>query len=276
MATAAHPPAPRDAVDAIVEGWRAGRPDLDVDPIEVVLRIRRVSVAVERATEETFARFGLTAATFTALAAIARLEGDRGVLQTRLVRELKLTSGTVSVRIDRLVADGLAARARDPDDGRGMLVSLTSRGRDLFERAAPAHLDTERRLLAALSPGDRERLADLLRVLLIDLEGPAAPPPAGELGLELASAHETAAIRGAAGGDDAPGLLVRAVAPGGPAERAGVREGDVVTGLGDRPVRCLADLQRAASEAVGGGAPLHLVRGGSRLKVAVEGVGGGA
>jgi DNA-binding MarR family transcriptional regulator len=180
VAAASHPPAPRDAVDAIVEGWRASRPGLDVTPIQVILRIGRIRAAVERATEETFARFGLTPATFTALAAIARLEGRHGVHQTDLMRELKLTSGTVSVRIDRLVADGLATRAPDPDDGRGTLVSLTAHGRDLFERAAPAHLDTERRLLAALSHNDQERLADLLRVLLIDLEGAAAdvPPPA--------------------------------------------------------------------------------------------------
>jgi DNA-binding MarR family transcriptional regulator len=181
VTAAPHSRAPRDAVDAIVDGWRASRPGLDVTPIQVILRIGRIRAAVERATEETFARFGLTAATFTALAAIARLEGDHGVAQTRLMRELKLTSGTVSVRVDRLVADGLAVRAPDPDDGRGTLVSLTAHGRDLFERAAPAHLDTERRLLAALSPADQQRLADLLRVLLVDLEGPAgdgSPPPA--------------------------------------------------------------------------------------------------
>jgi DNA-binding MarR family transcriptional regulator len=182
VSTASHQRSERDAVDAIVEGWRTSRPGLDVTPIQVILRIGRIRAAVERATEETFSRFGLTAATFTALAAIARLEGDHGVAQTRLMRELKLTSGTVSVRVDRLVADGLAVRVPDPDDGRGTLVSLTARGHELFERAAPAHLDTERRLLAALTPADQRRLADLLRALLIDIEGPAVEGPPAERG----------------------------------------------------------------------------------------------
>jgi DNA-binding MarR family transcriptional regulator len=39
-----------------------------------------------------------------------------------------LTSGTVSVRVDRLAAGGLVERTPDPDRRRNVLVSLTPEG----------------------------------------------------------------------------------------------------------------------------------------------------
>jgi DNA-binding transcriptional ArsR family regulator len=46
---------------------------------------------------------------------------------SRIALQLGLTSGSVTALIDRLEAKGLAARARDPDDRRGVLVSATPR-----------------------------------------------------------------------------------------------------------------------------------------------------
>jgi DNA-binding MarR family transcriptional regulator len=241
----------RDSVDEIVDGWRAARADLDVAPVEVVLRITRLRAILERETEALFAEHGLTAATFSALAAIARLEGDAGVGQVRLMRELSLTSGTISVRVDRLVAEGLAERRPDPGDARGTRIRLTAAGRAAFDRAAPAHLDNERRLLAALSPQDRQELARLLRVLLADLEGPGAAVAADPLGLSLIPAHRTAAMRRAVGLADRGGVLVEAVAPDGPATDAGVRPGDVIIEAAGRRVCSAADLVEAVRGADG-------------------------
>lgn len=255
------PAAPRDSVDAIVDGWRRARPDLDVAPVAVVLRLARVRALLEQEIEAVLAQHGLSSPTFAALAAIARLQGDEGVPQVRLMRELKLTSGTVSVRVDRLVAEGLAERRQDPGDRRGARVRLTDRGREVFEAAAPAHLDNERRLLAGLGPQEHDALAALLRRLLLDLEGP--PPdgddPAADLGLTVAPAHETRAMRRAVGLPERAGLLVRAVAAGGPAARAGVTAGDLITGAGGRAVRGLADLHEAIA-AAGDELVLELVR----------------
>lgn len=254
-------PAVGDAVDALVAGWRARRDDLDVSCVEVVARLGRVRGLMEQSMEAVFAGFGLTAAGFSALAAVARLEGDDGVPQVRLMRELGLTSGTVSVRIDRLVADGLAVRGPDPDDRRGTRIRLTERGRALFERAAPAHLENERRLLAALSAGEREHLAGLLRILLLDLEGPRGDDPAAAFGLVVAPAHETAALRAATGLPACEGLLVREVLPDGPGARAGVLAGDVLCAVGDAPVRSIADLAPPPP------GPLTVVRGGRRVRL---------
>jgi DNA-binding MarR family transcriptional regulator len=58
----------------------------------------------------------------------------------------------------------------DPNDGRSSLVELTDKGHDVVRRAGPAHLDTERRILAALTPDEREVLARLLKKLLVSFE----------------------------------------------------------------------------------------------------------
>src|SRR4051812_13490109 len=237
---------PRDSVDALLESWRERRPDLDFSPIAVIARLGRLRGQIDTQLDDVFAAHGLTAPSFGVLVTLARVDEGRGVSQRRLMDELGLTSGTVSVRMDRLVSQGLVDRRPDPQSARNTLISLTDAGRELFERVVPAHLANERRLLSGLGPDELELLAGLLRKLLVEFEG--ARPPAGvaaPLGLTLAPGHVAAALREAVGLPPTTGLLVRTVAPGGPGDRAGLRTGDVLTGSGDNELRAVADLYAA-------------------------------
>jgi DNA-binding MarR family transcriptional regulator len=270
MSRRGEPAGPRDAVDLVVEGWRGARPDLDVTPTGIAVRLARVRAILERESDAVFARHGISSAVFSAVAAVSRLGGDDGVTQAGLARALRLTSGTVSVRVDRLVADGLAVRRQDPGDRRGTLVALTARGREVFERAAPDHLLTQRRLLASLGPEEQRTLADLLRTLLIDLEGAAGPEddPGRRLGAVIAPAHESEAMRAAVGLPERPGCLVRSVEPDGPAHRAGLAPGDLLVAVDADPVSSLSALARAL--AAPGPHTVHRVRGESAGVVRVE------
>jgi DNA-binding MarR family transcriptional regulator len=62
-------------------------------------------------------------------------------------------------------ARGLVVRGAHPQDGRGVLVTLTAAGRELVDRVLPDHLATEQRLLAGLPATERARLARLLRAM---------------------------------------------------------------------------------------------------------------
>jgi DNA-binding MarR family transcriptional regulator len=241
---------PRDSVDALVEDWRTTRPDLDFEPLQVISRLGRVRGHVDGELTGLFDAYGLGAATFGVLVTLARLDEAGGVSQRRLMDELGLTSGTISVRMDRLVAEGLVHRRPDPDDRRNVRITLSERGRELFERVVPAHLANERRLLAPLTEDERQQLAGLLRKLLVEFEGSCAADAA--LGLTLAPAHVAISAREAVGLPPVAGLLVRAVAERSPADAAGLRAGDVLAG-----VRCVADLYAAAP----GEARLRVVRG---------------
>jgi DNA-binding MarR family transcriptional regulator len=240
----------RDSVDALVEDWRGKRPDLDFEPLQVISRLGRLRSYIDLELASVFDAYGLGAATFGALVTLARLDEAGGVSQRRLMDELNLTSGTISVRMDRLVAEGLVHREPDPDDRRNVRITLTAKGRELFERVAPAHLANERRLLAPLDPEEQRQLAGLLRKLLLEFEGSCTQDAA--LGLTLAPARETIKAREAVGLPPVAGLLVRAVAEGSPAASAGLQPGDVLVGL-----RAVADLYAAAP----GRRRLKLLRG---------------
>ena len=81
----------------------------------IVARLGRVRGHIDAALDEVFASHGLSAANFGVLVTLARIGGDGGVSQRRLMEELGVTSGTISVRMDRLVEAGLVERRVDPD-----------------------------------------------------------------------------------------------------------------------------------------------------------------
>jgi DNA-binding MarR family transcriptional regulator len=254
--------APRDSVDALLESWAEHRPDLDFRPVAVITRLTRVRAHLDAELEKVFGESGLTGPSFAALVTLARITGERGVSQRRLADELGLTPGTVSLRVDRLIEQGLAIRTPDPESQRNALIALTSQGRALFERAAPSHLDNEQRLLAALTEPEQQLLADLLRKLLVEFEG-SRPAAAGEprLGLVVTPAHVTMQMRSAVGLPKTPGLLVRSVEPGLPADQAGILPGDVLTCAGGRDLRSSASLYAALRDSKGSSLTFVVLRG---------------
>ena len=76
-------------------------------------------------------------------------------------------------RLDRLERAGLVTRMPDPQDRRGILVGLTEQGRAVVEQAVTAGWAAQHQLMAALTPAERDRMAGLLRTLLLALEEPA-------------------------------------------------------------------------------------------------------
>jgi DNA-binding MarR family transcriptional regulator len=167
--------APRDEVDDLVAEWRAERPDLDVQPLQVLSRISRLAKHLDRARRSAFAAHGLQAWEFDVLSALRR-QGPPGRLSPgALLRATLVTSGTMTNRIDRLAAAGLVRRHPDPQDRRGVLVELTAEGRDRVDAALADLLGSEEALLAGLDPGQRQVLASLLRVLLAPFDARGRP-----------------------------------------------------------------------------------------------------
>jgi DNA-binding MarR family transcriptional regulator len=241
---------PRDSVDALLHSWQARRPELDFSPIAVIARLGRVRSHIDADVGELFAAHDLSAANFAVLVTLARIGDDGRVSQRRLMDELGLTSGTISVRIDRLVDEGLADRQADPESKRNTLITLTEHGREVVERVVPAHLANERRLLAALSGDEHRALASLLRKLLVEFEGSHPPADAPvRLGLTVAPAHTAITMRESVGLPAVAALLVRAVDDDGPASSAGVRVGDLLLRAGTRELRSIAALYAAIDDA---------------------------
>jgi len=155
-----------DEVDGLVAAWRVQRPDLDVEPLQVLSRVSRLARHLDIARRGAFASHGLESWEFDVLSALRRAGPPFQLTPGALLRATLVTSGTMTNRIDRLAAAGLVRREPDPRDRRGVLVTLSAQGKEVVDAALTDLLDREQALLASLREDQRTALADLLRTLL--------------------------------------------------------------------------------------------------------------
>jgi DNA-binding MarR family transcriptional regulator len=164
-----------DEVDELVAAWRVQRPDLDVEPLQVLSRVSRLARHLDIARRGAFAAHGLEAWEFDVLSALRRAGPPFQLTPGALLRATLVTSGTMTNRIDRLAAAGLVRREPDPRDRRGVLVTLSAEGRAVVDAALTDLLDREQALLARLGDDQRQQLADLLRTLLAPFDAAGQP-----------------------------------------------------------------------------------------------------
>ena len=191
---------PRDEVDDLVAAWRAERPDLDVAPLQVLSRVSRLARHLDRARRAAFAAHGLETWEFDVLSALRRQGPPYQLSPGALLRATLVTSGTMTNRIDRLADAGLVRREPDPQDKRGVLVTLTAAGRAAVDAALADLLRSERALLTGLDRGQQRELAACCgscsrrstptrrRKAPADL-GPPGSPPAADTGRASYTRH---------------------------------------------------------------------------------------
>jgi DNA-binding MarR family transcriptional regulator len=272
-ATPRHGPGPGfvpDSVDQLLAEWERQRPDLDFSPVGIAGRLTRVRAHLDAGQLQLFRRFDLSPADFRVIVALRRVGSPYELPQARLMSQLALTSGTVSVRVDRLTKRGIITRTANPEDKRGQRVLLTADGLRLFDEIAPLHLANVDRLLSGLTPDERATLAQLLRQLLISFE--SGTVDAGlPLGMRLEPAHLARSRRIAVGLSDTPGLLVTDTIAGTPAAAAGLTRGDLIVAIDGVELRSESVLAQAIARA-GRGSRLRLsvLRGNDPHKITVR------
>lgn len=259
----------RDHVDTLIDGWATERPDLDTAAVGVVYRLVRIAAVWNAEIERLFAGFGVTTTDFAVLANLRRAGEPFQLHQRHLMTALRLTSGTVSLRIDKMVERDLVTRGVDPLDARATVVTLTEEGAALFDRIAPLHLANENRLLAALPDDQRSQLAELLRTVLVDIEQPHDGRPDHRLGFVATPSPVAQRKRADLGLAPQHGLLVESVDGSGAAARAGLRPGDTLTELGGVHLYSLTCLERALAS---GGGPFvaTVLRAGKSVALSID------
>ena len=156
----------RDEVDEIVAAWRRERPDLDMEPLHVLSRVSRLAAVLDERRAEAFVGHGLQGHEFDVLSVLRRSGEPFQQTAGELATLTHVTSGTMTSRLDRLVARDFVTRRADPADGRIVRVRLTPAGRQRVDAAFAQLLSSERELLAALDPAHAAELAESLRLLL--------------------------------------------------------------------------------------------------------------
>jgi len=116
---------------------------------EVARALRAAYLALHRQTNACFAEDGVTADQFVLLAALADADG---VTQQELVRRVGSDPNTLRAMLLLLEGRGLVSRERHPADGRARRVTLTRKGRRLFEQLLTRSEGLRARLLAAFRP----------------------------------------------------------------------------------------------------------------------------
>ncbi|MEV5711365.1 MarR family transcriptional regulator [Actinoallomurus sp. NPDC052274] len=173
-----HEELPPDSVGADLPRWIGQMPS-GVDPgVEAARqRIGRIARLFEHILERAAGRESITVGDWAALSVLQRSGPPYERTPKQLADALGLTSGTVSVRIDRLTRGGLVEPA-PAADGRSRPVRLTDEGRRLWSAATAQRTLEEQRLFGgALDPDQVDRLNSLLGALLFRLEEEFGPAP---------------------------------------------------------------------------------------------------
>lgn len=122
-----------DPIELARQNWVAAGWADAADGMALVTTIMRVQQLLLAEIESTLRPFGLTFARFELLRLLAFTR--RGELPAGKIGErLQIHPASVTSAVQRLVEAGLADRRANPADGRGVLVAITPRGRDLVER----------------------------------------------------------------------------------------------------------------------------------------------
>jgi DNA-binding MarR family transcriptional regulator len=96
---------------------------------------------------------------------IALLHGKRGMSMNRLAEHAQFDRGLASRTVRGLEERGLLAREADATDGRGVVITLTAKGRELVSQVFPIAEERNTRLLSCLTRAEREMLPGILEKL---------------------------------------------------------------------------------------------------------------
>jgi MarR family 2-MHQ and catechol resistance regulon transcriptional repressor len=140
--------------------------------VHVFLVLWKAARAVETYAENSIAELEMCGSDFAVLEALLH----KGPLPINEIgKKVLLTSGSITVAVDRLESKGFVERRASGTDRRARIVHLTKDGRALITRVYADHAsDMERLAAASLNRAERETLIRLLK----------------KIGYEAAARHE--------------------------------------------------------------------------------------
>ncbi len=164
---------PEDSVDAHVASSVQEWPQIDPEVEAIVNRLHRADRYLMKAAAVSLDRVGLVYEEFKVLMLLH--DGPRS--HGWLCRELLVSSGVMTNRLDKLERAELLLRKPDPGDRRGVLLELTQAGRERLDEYIDLGAKRERELLEVLSPSEKQALNELLRKLIGGLQAELGPAP---------------------------------------------------------------------------------------------------
>jgi DNA-binding MarR family transcriptional regulator len=156
----------QDRLDPHVRLALATWPQIDPAVEGIVTGIGRASRQLDAEMRASLAHVGLTKEEFKVLMELHAGPRTHGAL----CRELEVSTGVMTNRLDKLERMGLVNRAKDPNDRRGVMLALTPAGAERLDAYIDRGAHRERQLLEGLSLNDKRQLNKLLTKLVDSLE----------------------------------------------------------------------------------------------------------
>jgi DNA-binding MarR family transcriptional regulator len=109
------------------------------------------TLLMDRLDDDLRRAFNISLVEYEILVRLSESEGGR-LRMAQLADALAHSRSRVTHTVARMEAAGLVQRSTSPEDGRGILATMTPKGHDLLVRVAPVHVT-----------GVRDHLVDLVR-----------------------------------------------------------------------------------------------------------------
>jgi DNA-binding MarR family transcriptional regulator len=156
----------QDALDAALVVWAREIPDLEPVTEGIVERIGILSHALEESLEQTLAEYELDRRSFHVIGRLRSYGRPYQRSAGMLAKDMRLSSGAMTNRLDRMEAAGLIRRLPDPSDRRGTLIEPTEAGHAAWDKSVSTQARREAMIASVLSPAERDQLHSLLRQLM--------------------------------------------------------------------------------------------------------------
>jgi DNA-binding MarR family transcriptional regulator len=156
----------RDKLDDWLDIWAREIPSLDRTTEGVVERIGHLAKDLDRSMEETLLKFGLDRRAFHVLGRLRSYGPPYRRSPGHLAADMRLSSGAMTNRLDRLEEAGLIRRSPDPNDRRGQLIEPTAKGHKAWDSTVGTQAEREQRIASVLTANERKQLHGLLRKLM--------------------------------------------------------------------------------------------------------------
>lgn len=160
----------------------AGQPATPREMEDLVRAVRRAHVVLDAGSVTAQTELGIARSDLATLELV--IIGER-LSAGDIADRLRISTGTATGVVDRLVAGGYVERRTDPRDRRRILVSITPKGRRRFREAFQRRWDWLHKMASELSSAELARIVSFLsRMPEMTPDGarPGLPPPGSGAG----------------------------------------------------------------------------------------------
>jgi DNA-binding MarR family transcriptional regulator len=154
-----------DSIEEHVQWAVTNWPQIDPEVEGIVTRVDKIQRHLQRAFRASLGDAGINKEEWKVLLRLHGTVRSHGWLS----RDLGVSTGAMTNRLDKLEGRGLIRRAPDPQDRRGVLLELTDAGEARLAEYIDAGAGRERELLSELTLSEKQELNRLLSRLLVSL-----------------------------------------------------------------------------------------------------------